>query len=325
MGAACLWILWERRANLRSRIRAWLLFALSAGIFTLAPILLLYLYDPAAFFERTRVWLRAIPTGGIHLSKNIEAASLFTLAVCPGAWLALSGGGINYMCRRVRAWLNPGRAPASTARIGGPGVQYGVQAAHPVWGLFCGFFLPMAVLWRDADVQMHPRYLMIVLPSAAMMTAWLYSRLLPSAKALAAWAALQVIIFGLCAMALSPIRQIQYEKRAFASMVRATVPDECLLIAGGFSPVLDYYRGLGERPNWKILWSGWGWEQKREDGLIRDAWTRHLPVYLCDAPYGWLMLEDERLDIHFILKDCCREIVGPGISRYYPRHSGTCP
>jgi hypothetical protein len=325
MGAACLWILWERRPDLHLRMRAWLLFALAAGTSTLLPILLLYLHDPAAFFERTRTWLHAIPMGGMHLLKNIEATLLFALAVCPGAWLALSGAGILDGCRTVLARLRPGQAPMAPARAGDTARGRIVHAAHPAWGIFCGFVLPVAVLWRDADVQMHPRYLLIILPSAVMMGACFYSRLLPSSKAAVTWAAIQVFIFGLCSMALAPIRQIQYEKRAFASLVRNTVPDECLLIAGGFSPVLDYYRGLEDRPNWRILWSGWGWSQKKAEATIRDAWSRHAPVYLCDAPFGWLMFEDERLDIHFILEGCCREPVAPGITRYYPRSSGTCP
>jgi hypothetical protein len=325
LGAACLWILWERRPDLPSRMRAWLLFALSAGTSMVVPILVLYLHDPAAFFERTRTWMHAIPVGGSHFLKNMEAALLFALAVCPGAWLALSGGGILFGCRRAFAALRPARTALPPARDDGAARGRRAQVAHPVWGFFCGFVLPMAVLWRDADVQMHPRYLLIILPSALLIGACLYSRLLPSSKAAVAWAVLQIFIFGLGAITLAPIRQIQYQKRAFASLVRETVSDDCLLIAGGFSPVLDFNRGLGDRPNWRILWSGWGWSQKKAETTIRDAWARHAPVYLCDAPFGWLMIEDERLDIHFILKDCCREVIAPGISRYYPRSSPTRP
>ncbi len=318
LGAACLWILWERRPDLPSRLRAWFQFALSAGVVTLTPIVFLYFRDQAGFHVRMKTWLHAIPMGGIHLLKNVEATLLFTLAVCPGAWLALLGGGILYACGRMLGRSRPARTAASILPASNVTRSCGMRVSHPGWGVICTFILPMAVLWRDADVQMHPRYLLILLPAALLLSVWLYSRLLPSGNAAIGWAVVQVVVFGISAIALEPIRQVQYEKRQFADLVRQAVPDQALLIAGGLSPTLDYYRGLEIRPKWRILWSGWGWNQNGAADTIRKAWDLHEPVYLCEAPYGWLMFEDERLDLYFVLKDCPRETIAPGITRYYP-------
>jgi hypothetical protein len=322
LAGACLWILWVRLPDLSSRLRAWVLFGVSTGVAVALPIVALYWHDPAGFWGRTQTWTNAIPMGQVHFLKNLEASSLFALAVCPGAWLALVGAGFvrgyRALCRgRRRGRKIESQLPAVNATC-----ERTSRIVHPVWGILSGLILPMAVLWRDADVQMHPRYLLILLPAALLASASLYSRVFDSLRGAVGWAVLQILVFGAAVIVLEPLRQIQYEKKEFAELVKAKVPDDALLIPGGLSPVLDYYRGIGIRPNWRILWSGWGWNPATAGAAIRESWARGEPVYLCDAPYGWLMFEDERLDLHFILQDCRREVLAPGITRYYPRHQG---
>jgi len=81
---------------------------------------------------------------------------------------------------------------------------------------------------------------------------------------------------------------------------------------------MDYYRALGERPQWQILWSGWGWEGRTAEARIRDAWSHHIPVYLCQGPAGWLYFEDELLDLYFIFRQSKQDQVAPGLFRIYP-------
>jgi hypothetical protein len=319
VAAACLWIIWVRRPDLPARLRAWLVFGVSAGVTIALPILALYLYDSPGFFIRTRIWTHAIPMGQTHFLKNLQASLLFALAVCPGAWLALIGAGFVWGCRSLLRRPRLRRAIESRAPQHDDTRDHPSGIAHPLWGVFCGLILPIAVLLRDADVQMHPRYLLILLPTALLASASIYSRVFNSIRGAVGWAVLQLVVFGAAAFALEPIRQIQYEKKEYAKSVREKIPGDALLIPGGFSPVLDYYRGIGIRPNWRILWSGWGWNSGTAEEKIRESWARDEPVYLCDAPYGWLMLEDERLDLHYIFKDCRREVLAPGITRYYPK------
>lgn len=317
LGAAFLWILWERRPGLSSRVRACFLFAAAGALVTLAPVAFLYLHDPPAFVSRTRIWLHAIPMSRIHLVKNAEASLLFTLAVCPAVWLAILGALVFCGLRNAVAVFR--RAlPVKVSRPTENTPTNAGRIAHPVCAIICGFVFPLAVLWRDADVQMHPRYLLILLPSAVLMGVGIYRYFMPSARAAVAWALLQILVFALAAILLQPLRQIQIEKKLFAEHLMNSISGRGLLITGSFSPVADYYRGLGVRPGWQVLWSGWGWSQAKVENSIRQAWKDQLPVYLCDGPYGWLMLEDERLDLHFILNDHKRETVAPGITRYYP-------
>lgn len=318
LGAAFLWILWKRRHDLPSRLRACLLFAFTSALTTLVPILVLYLHDRAGFFARTELWMRAIPTGGSHLLANMESSALFALAVCPGVWPTLLGGGAVYAWKRALRGSGSGRTEASLSQTGGTTGARASGFSHPAWGVVCGFVLPLAVLWRDADVQMHPRYLLILLPAAILAGVSLFGRLFPSTRAALWWAVIQVAVFGAGAVALEPVHRIQHEKREYANLVLNSVPDRGLLVSGGFSPALEYYRGIGVRPHWRILWSGWGWNRESVEATIRMAWGKGEPVYLCDAPWGWLMLEDERLDLFIILRDCPRVTIAPGITRFYP-------
>jgi hypothetical protein len=117
---------------------------------------------------------------------------------------------------------------------------------------------------------------------------------------------------------MQPLRHLQGEKREYARLVCEAVPGEGLLIPGGYSPILDYYRALGDRPQWRILWSGWGWDARTAEAAIRDAWSHHLPVYLCRGPAGWLYLEDELLDLYFLFRRSEQKEMAAGLFRVYP-------
>ncbi len=132
------------------------------------------------------------------------------------------------------------------------------------------------------------------------------------------WAIVQVLFLGIALTAFYPFRQTQIQKMEFARAMRESIPGRGLMIAGNLSPVLDYYRGIGVRPGWCILWSGWNWDVKEVESAIRKAWVDNIPVYLSTAPPGWSYFEREFLDLHFILKDCRKELIAPNLFRVYP-------
>lgn len=307
LAAALIWIIFCRRDNTRSRIRSTALFTVSAASVALAPAMVFYFRDQAGFIERTRTWLHAIPTGPIQFRNNFQASLLFTLAVCPGAWFAAAGAGIYRLFHRP----NPLRAAGERSRHPG-------SIPHAAWGVVACLLLPIAVLWRDADVQMHPRYALVALPASLLLCASLYQRWVPSRKGPAIWAAAQILVFGVALAVLSPYRQAQTRKIEFARVMRDSIPGKGLLIAGNYSPVLDYYRGIGLRPGWQILWSGWNWGAGNAETAIRGAWAEGVPVYLSKDPLGWSYFEGEFLDVHFLLKNCRQEQVAPMLYRIYP-------
>ena len=165
---------------------------------------------------------------------------------------------------------------------------------------------------------MHPRYAMVALPAAVILCTSLYARWATSSRAATAWVVVHLAVFGVAEAGIQPFREIQAQKRAYAQVVRDAVPGEALLIPGGYSPIMDYYRALGVRPRWQILWSGWGWKSRTAEARVRDAWSHRLPVYLCQGPAGWLYLEDELLDLHFVFKNSKRSTVAPGLFRIWP-------
>ena len=296
------WIIWIRRTSLAGRIRTAAAFVLGSGSVILVPVLILYLRDPSAFLARMSMWLGAIPTGPSHFWMNVQASLLWTFSACPGAWLCLAG-----------AWLW-----RSTAKGAGNEKPSGMMSGRAVAaGVFCGLVLPVAVLWRDADVQIHPRYAVAALPAALIICAALFHRWAPSKRAAVIWAVLQILTFGVVQAGNQPFRTIQFEKRAYAQLVLETVRGPALLIAGGNSAAFDYYRTIGLRPGWRIVWSGWDWSPEKIGAAIQDSLDRGEPVYLCDGPSTWLNLEGERLDLEFLFHrlQLGLEPVAPGLKK----------
>jgi hypothetical protein len=295
---ALLWIVWVQRSERTERVKSAVLFGASSALITVAPIAALYFHDPVAFSRRMRVWLSAIPMGRSYFWQNVQASVLYTLVLCPAAWIALLCAGIYHLSRSRTLWT---RIPWTS-----------------LVGAGCSLVLPVALLWRDADVQLHPRYVLVALPAAVVVCTHLYSRWLPSSRAAILWAALQVAVFGIAQVATAPFRHLQAERREYAVSVREQLNGKCVLIPGSYSPAFDYYRAIGLRPGWEILWSGWGWKARNAEDTIRSAWSRGLPLYFCDGPAAWLYFEDERLDLYFITRGHPRETVVPGLIRVYP-------
>jgi hypothetical protein len=300
LGPALLWIVWQRRPDGVSRLRSAMLFGACSTVTTLAPVVVEYLHNPDNFVRRVGVWISVIPSGSRYFLKNFQASLLYTLALCPGAWIGL--------------------AAAAGYRLFHPGAGRARIRVSSVAGAGLALVLPLAALWRDADVQIHPRYVLVVLPAAAIVTASLYRRWLPSGRAAVAWAVLQVFALGGAQAVMGPFRQLQVEKREYANAVRNAVDGEALLIAGSYSPVFDYYRAIGVRPRWEILWSGWGWNPEDAETQILSAWKRGIPVYFCNGPGTWLYFEDERLDLYFILCRYRQLPVAPDLIRISPLH-----
>jgi 4-amino-4-deoxy-L-arabinose transferase-like glycosyltransferase len=305
LGGAYLWILLCRHTSFSDRARSMLLFGFAAACITATPAAIFYLLDPAGFVERIQTWFHAIPMGSVQFRNNMEASLLFAFVVSPGIWLAVAGAGIYRLFGKKTG--SAGQTPQSS------------PIRYPFLGILCCLVLPVAILWRDADVQMHPRYLLLTLPASAIWGAALFRRWIASKRGVVVWAVVQVLLFGLALAAFSPYRQAQIQKMEFARSVRESVPGAGLFIAGNYSPILDYYRGIGLRPNWQIQWSGWDWNHEGVAAKIYGAWASGIPVYLSTEPRGWSYFERELLDAHLMLKDHAREPILPHLYRIYPK------
>jgi hypothetical protein len=319
LGAAYLWLLWVRRSGWRSRIQSLIIFSISSLAIILLPVGILYLKDPAAFARRLQDWFLSIPTERVHFPMNVEASFIFTLAICPGAWLGVLYAGVYQGWKNLRHFRRRStECAASSGSLSGEVASRGGGIPCLGWAVFCGLILPIAALWRDADVQIHPRYCLIALPASLIFCAAMFHRWLPSRRAAVAWAVLQVGVFGMAQIVIHPFRDLYDQKKEYALMVRTMVPGAALLIPGGYSPIIDYYRGLGDRPDWKVLWSGWRWNAKDAEKQITEAWRQREPVFLCEGPRAWAYFEDEWFDLFFFLRGHQREVIAPGLTRVYP-------
>jgi hypothetical protein len=318
MGAGYLWILWSRREGVHGRLRSMSLFGAAAALVGAGPVAVLYLQDPPAFQHRMQIWLQAIPMGRVHFWRNLQASLLYTVAACPAAWLLALGAGIRYRLKGVTL-VPPAVGTEGRHEAKRPAPVTSVLSS-PAIGMLCFLLLPVALLWRDADVQIHPRYALIVLPPAILLCAALYVRWAPSPRAATTWILVHLSIFGIAQVGLQPLRYLMKEKRDYAQLVREAVPGEGLLIPGGYSPIMDYYRALGDRPQWEILWSGWGWEGRTAEAAVRAAWSHNTPVYLCRGPAGWIYFEDELLDLYYLFRRSEQREVAPGLFRIYPEY-----
>jgi hypothetical protein len=309
--AAFLWILYSRSRTSYSRVRSLLFFGIPTASAVLIPAAAIYFCDPNGFIERTKIWFAAIPMGPVQFWNNVNASLLYTIALCPASWIALAVAGAH------RVFHNPARNPTFMENAGKCSSRK-ESIANPLLGILCCMLLPIVFLWRDADVQMHPRYLLIVLPASLIVCTSLYRRWVPSRKGQILWFAAHLVFLGMAFAVWLPIRQTQVQKMEFARSIRNAIPDGGLIIAGNLSPVLDYYRGIGARPEWQIVWSGWDWDAKSVDATIRHSWSDGIPVYLSTDAESWRQFEAEFLELYFLLKDCRREPITHNLFRVYP-------
>jgi hypothetical protein len=306
MSAAFLWILFSRRES-KKPVHSILLFGGAAVTAALLPVLWIYFLDPSGFIKKTVIWLHAIPMGQIQFWNNIQASFLYTLAICPAAWIAAGAAGLCILFKR-RPLVFPNER-----------VSLEPSVRNPILGVFCSIIVPVVALWRDADIQIHPRYALIALPGSLIFCSSVYDRWIRSRRGPAIWAIVHVLFLGSALVIFSPFRQVQNEKMHFAEAVRNAVPGKALMIAGSYSPIFDYYRGIGVRPQWQILWTGWDWKPGAAENLIRKSWADQIPVYMIEDPLGWRYFESEYLHFFFLFRDCRKEFVIPKLFRIYPR------
>jgi hypothetical protein len=159
-----------------------------------------------------------------------------------------------------------------------------VEIRHPLWGIAAGLLVPVAVLWQDADVQMHPRYLLVATPPA-----------------------------GGPPRRRGPVRSLggsgAPRRTGLGPAARPRLRD-------GAGRVLADPPGPGRSPRLRRdgLPRGAG---AGAAGPRRAQLGRGDPVYVCDGPAGWLNLELERLDVFEVTRKHRIELVAPGLRRVY--------
>ena len=297
----------QRGGSNSCRLRSTLWFGIAAAIVILAPAVAFYLYDPAGFVERTKTWLHAIPMGSVQFRNNMEASLLFHFRDLPRR---LAG-------RRRR------RDPQSIHEKNAPDSVEQDAPAHSNPASDLGNSLLPGIAYRHslarcgcADASALCAHSPACFGDSLRIVVQTLGPLQARARGVGY---VQVLFFGVAMAAFSPYRQTQTEKMEFARLMRDSIPGPALMIAGNYSPILDYYRGIGVRPEWQIVWSGWDWNARAVEARVGESWNNRVPVYRSTDPPGWSYFERELLETYFILKDCRKERIAPHLYQRFFR------
>lgn len=149
----------------------------------------------------------------------------------------------------------------------------------------------------------NPRFaifaaLILIIPTASALTArWpraLGDKLLPAA----------VIVFHLACIAggWSTVQNYHLNRAIQARQLDAAIgqlPDNCTIVAGNFSSLIQYHAKLHDRTGWQIVYSGWSWPRGQLADTLCQALDDGREVYIATLPAAWLtMLRDyERQEV----------------------------
>jgi len=82
------------------------------------------------------------------------------------------------------------------------------------------------------------------------------------------------------------------------------LPDQCIIAAGSFTSVVQYYVALHGRDRWRIVYSGWEWPKGKLSQVVDQALRAGETVYVADDPSAWStpMRDYERQEVQQLKK-----------------------
>lgn len=159
--------------------------------------------------------------------------------------------------------------------------------------LALGVLLPLVALFFNPDSHLHPRYEMIALPALTAGAGMFAARAAAQLKA-REWQGLLPLGLGSILVLLiavgcliQPARRQAQADREFVAFLARELPNRATIIAGRYTPGLHYLRGIGARPDWRIISSGWDWPGRRLALQVRGDLAEGRRVYICGDARSW--------------------------------------
>ncbi len=159
--------------------------------------------------------------------------------------------------------------------------------------LALGILFPLVVLVLNPDSHLHPRYEMIALPAMTAGAGMFAARAVAQVEA-REWRGLLLLGLGSILVLLiatvgfiQPARRQAQGDREFACFLARELPPGAVIIAGRQTPALHYLQGIGVRPDWRIISSGWDWPGQRLALQVRTGLEEGKRVYICGEARGW--------------------------------------
>jgi hypothetical protein len=145
-------------------------------------------------------------------------------------------------------------------------------------------FLADVVMLINHDLVVNPRYLLTGLLGLAAVSGWAIAELAKWRPEVAGGVAL--LVAGLSIGVFIQLGKENYDQlwnaraaRRYLSRIEF-LPGNTVFIAGARTPLVNFYVGLGARPEWKTIQPGSGWPDERLGGVIDKYLAEGRPVYV---------------------------------------------
>jgi 4-amino-4-deoxy-L-arabinose transferase-like glycosyltransferase len=297
------WGLWWllrslRLGRLNSFLAAAFVIGLSANIREFA-IFYLPVIPLAARFHR------------VSWSRSLAALGIAVLAATSGMLIWLLIGSDEYL-QSVVDWYRLSaqeRAVHGVNRLNSVAYQCSVAATllapfALAWLIFrprlrvllivglCGVLADLALV-ANHDLAVNPRYLLTGLLGLAAAAGWGVTEMVRRDRMTGAGAL--VIIAFLTVGLYIRLGKENYDQEWNASAARrylATVeklPPDAVFIVGRYTPLINFYQGLGARPTWETISPGAGWPDEQLDEVIDQHLAEGRAVYVDFDESLWLL------------------------------------
>ena len=145
---------------------------------------------------------------------------------------------------------------------------------------------------ENHDLEVNPRYLLIMMPGVALSCGWLISDLFSRNYLLTAVCIVYLGYFGMREQWPDVANQFAWEARAsfeakaYLDRIRDCDP-KSVFIVGARTPLVNFYHAIAARPDWQTIAAGAGWPDDNLEAEIDSFLNRGYSVYVDFDPELW--------------------------------------
>lgn len=153
--------------------------------------------------------------------------------------------------------------------------------------LWLGVFgwLSVLAMLENHDLPVNPRYLLLALPGVALTCGWFLADLIKRHYFLTAAGLIYLSYFAMGEQWPKIEEKMRWQREAneAASQYLSRIDNlnrDAVFIVGSRTPLVNFYRSIGARPNWKTIAAGSGWPDEQLDDLIDQHLSEGRAVYV---------------------------------------------
>lgn len=163
--------------------------------------------------------------------------------------------------------------------------------------------LPLLALLTNSDLGIQPRYEIIAVPGFILVALVGLRKVL---EKVSTWkkkvimnsvAGAQIVFLSGGLILLGHYNRVAGERKTRVESLLKAAPRDAVFVCGAYTPILEFYRQSGVRPNWEIIRSGWEWNRATLAMQIAAALQQNRPVFLLKDTQVWKYLREEWQDV----------------------------